>query len=1098
MNPDTKRRRSLSKTQLSLETKRSDLQAKRNATWGERIFNINFLILTWIIMIMKPKKAFMVSQNPNVEFDGSRVSVSQMQTPLESLQYEEVHTGVLISDGLPKSTSHVIPTSFGKSLTMNPCSEVTTDMEENVWSNNPNGGATKLFGSDYPDFSSSLGVDLNAFAEGDGFRVSTHAVVEYYAKNNWAKRGLKRIMMNAKGFFFFKFDTWAGLDVVLEGGPWIIRNFPIILKKWSTKTSLQKDELTRIPIWVKLHDVPIQVFVEDGISLIATYLGKPIMLDSHTKSITIGIPDLDGLGFTKETIRVKAPKVSSNGDGTRSEVSSKAGSSKNTKEGASLTKKGTFTDRQKDKDVVDMGHMNMSNITTPNPFTVLGEDEDEEVCRRWKWTSNGSLCPKGLRIILRWNDDLVYVMIIAQTNQVMHVQVNTRADNKTLFCPFVYADIYYMDRHALWNNLVGHAGLMRNRPWVLMGDFNAALNLEGHSFGGYEPNVAIRDFKECVQAMKVSDPYRILDHSPCVLRIPTISKAKPKPFKFANFLMYKEGFHKVVELNLVGISKDIDGDPSSSILREEHAHYSLAFKEAQLDEERFLKQKAKVEWLKASDSNLGLKCVLQSIALKVPKAIAIVKSKCARNRIDIVSDSFNTLYEGNQVPDAFVNHYDQFLGTKCVTNHLDDHDLYTRVLDTAKSDFMVRDVTDIKGLGDIVSINQSTLAPGRRISDNILLTQELMRNYHRRRSPPRCVFKVDIQKAYDTADWKFLETILIGFGFHPKMVQWIMVCVSGASYSICVNGNLHGWFKGKRGLRQGEPLSPYLFTLVMEVLTLMLQRRMTCFYLLVVILVRFLLLWMRWRSSNREIKKGKAKVAWDSVCMPKHEGGIDVCLLKDMISNRDITRSGFSLDDSVSNLISDGVWRWPPDWLSSFPSMAQLQVPMLLDDMDDVILWRDKDGVLRSFSMACVWDTSRSRADVVQWYNFVWSPHCIPRHAIHMWLVVQQKLKTQDRLRQWNVWFKVRALCGMDSISPWLTDVMTFVVPISKGKTSILSRIVVATSSYYIWLEMNGRLFKKKTSSPDQIVQVILSIVRLKLVTFKFKKMSTRSRLLLD
>ncbi|GJW71995.1 zinc knuckle CX2CX4HX4C containing protein [Tanacetum coccineum] len=103
-------------------------------------------------------------------------------------------------------------------------------------------------------------------------------VVEYYARSNWAKHGLKRIMMNSKGFFFFKFDSRAGLEAILEGGPWMIRNSPIILKKWTMKTSLQKEELTHIPIWVKLHDVPIQVFEEDG------------------------IPDLDDPGYTKETI----------------------------------------------------------------------------------------------------------------------------------------------------------------------------------------------------------------------------------------------------------------------------------------------------------------------------------------------------------------------------------------------------------------------------------------------------------------------------------------------------------------------------------------------------------------------------------------------------------------------------------------------------------------------------------------------------------------------------------------------------------------------------------------------------------------------------
>ncbi|GJT24124.1 zinc knuckle CX2CX4HX4C containing protein [Tanacetum coccineum] len=157
-------------------------------------------------------------------------------------------------------------------------------------------------------------------------------VVEYYARKNWAKHGLKRIMMNTKGFFFFKFNTRARLEAVLEGGPWMISKSPIILKKRSMDTRLLKEELTRIPIWVKLHDIPIQVFEEDGISLIDTFIGKPVMLDSYTSSmcndswgrssfarclievnseadlvdvVTIGIPSLTGDDFTKETIRVE-------------------------------------------------------------------------------------------------------------------------------------------------------------------------------------------------------------------------------------------------------------------------------------------------------------------------------------------------------------------------------------------------------------------------------------------------------------------------------------------------------------------------------------------------------------------------------------------------------------------------------------------------------------------------------------------------------------------------------------------------------------------------------------------------------------------------
>ncbi|GKB43368.1 zinc knuckle CX2CX4HX4C containing protein, partial [Tanacetum coccineum] len=77
------------------------------------------------------------------------------------------------------------------------------------------------------------------------------------------------------------------LEDVLENNPWMIRNNPIILKKWSMSTRLSKKELTRIPVWVKIHDVPIHIFSEDGFSIIASQICKPIMLDSYTSSMCI-------------------------------------------------------------------------------------------------------------------------------------------------------------------------------------------------------------------------------------------------------------------------------------------------------------------------------------------------------------------------------------------------------------------------------------------------------------------------------------------------------------------------------------------------------------------------------------------------------------------------------------------------------------------------------------------------------------------------------------------------------------------------------------------------------------------------------------------
>ncbi|GJT55301.1 RNA-directed DNA polymerase, eukaryota, reverse transcriptase zinc-binding domain protein [Tanacetum coccineum] len=129
------------------------------------------------------------------------------------------------------------------------------------------------------------------------------------------------------------------------------------------------------------------------------------------------------------------------------------------------------------------------------------------------------------------------------------------------------------------------------------------------------------------------------------------------------------------------------------------------------------------------------------------------------------------------------------------------------------------------GLDKLVNVNQSAFVPGRVIQDNLMITQELLKGYNCKNGPSRCSFKIDIAKAYDTVDWNFLRKILINFGFHEKMVGWIMSCVSTAAFTIGINGERYGYFRSGRGLRQGDPVSPYLFTLIMEVFSLMLARK---------------------------------------------------------------------------------------------------------------------------------------------------------------------------------------------------------------------------------------------------------------------------------
>ncbi|XP_073049677.1 uncharacterized protein [Primulina eburnea] len=107
-------------------------------------------------------------------------------------------------------------------------------------------------------------------------------------------------------------------------------------------------------------------------------------------------------------------------------------------------------------------------------------------------------------------------------------------------------------------------------------------------------------------------------------------------------------------------------------------------------------------------------------------------------------------------------------------------------------------------IGELIDGAQAASVQRRSIVDNIHLAQELLRKYARKRSTPRCLLKVDLEKAYDTVDWTFLKEALVLFNFHARFVDWIMECVTTTSYSVVINGAYHGHFEGKRGLRQAH------------------------------------------------------------------------------------------------------------------------------------------------------------------------------------------------------------------------------------------------------------------------------------------------------
>nr|GEW46208.1 hypothetical protein [Tanacetum cinerariifolium] len=576
-------------------------------------------------------------------------------------------------------------------------------------------------------------------------------------------------------------------------------------------SSLQKqsfDKVTRVLVWVKLHKVPVVTYSEDGLSLIATQIRNPIMLDAFTSAMCVeawgrigfaralievsadkelkqevimAVPNVDneGASHTLEKTRVEyewkphicldchvfghsveqcskhvpekvTPAIEVDNDGfilftkrkskwksVLNEITSIVDHSNGTREagiGGASDLKDNKNNKDSDSEFEEVGvnralkQSEVRQVVIKNQLSICVILESYvnlsslfKICswvfRCWEWNLNGGLCSHGCRIIVGWNVDIFHVMVLAQSTQDLYVKNIHNASNKTIFCSFIYDT--YSGSSFMTSAMCDFKDCVTDIEVidVTSSRIHYTWNQKPKGGGG-----VLKKLDRIMANMKFINTFPGDGHN----MFKVVSKLKILKKTLRKLLHDQGNIHERVNklrLELDTVQKTLDSNPADPILREKACAYVQAFNETKLDEERFLKQKDKMEWLDAGDSNSAY----------FHKSI---KSRNQRSRIELILNTNNEEVMGPLFQAISVDMAANIV--RDVTNH----EIKAFMFDIGDDKVSGPDgkiITNriIGGIKEVVSDSQSAFIPSRRISDNIIITQELVHNYHRNKDPHR-------------------------------------------------------------------------------------------------------------------------------------------------------------------------------------------------------------------------------------------------------------------------------------------------------------------------------------------------------------------------
>ncbi|PWA73992.1 reverse transcriptase zinc-binding domain-containing protein [Artemisia annua] len=220
----------------------------------------------------------------------------------------------------------------------------------------------------------------------------------------------------------------------------------------------------------------------------------------------------------------------------------------------------------------------------------------------------------------------------------------------------------------------------------------------------------------------------------------------------------------------------------------------------------------------------------------------------------------------------------------------------------------------------------------------------------------------------------------------------------------------------------------------------------------------------------------------------------------------------------VEKLINNGSWSWPEEWSDKFPVLNNIQIPILQNDVPDKVLWVTNSGNRTEFATKWVWKDLCDIGNKVLWKDVVWFLQSIPRHSFVLWMAVQDRLMTQDRIAIWkpnddmkcvfcklnqdshehlffqckytkNVWIEMQKLMDKRFSFTWHSIIDEFSqLKANRSIWSIIRRLVLGATIYFIWQERNTRLFKNSERKGEVLIQNIMDSIKCRIMSFVVKE----------